>query len=105
MSCGPQDMGHINPPPHGLAIWIMDDGTWQGSGVRIATDSFSKADCMRICDVLKSKFGLVASVIKVGFLKDGSQAYNVYIQAEFQETLRNLVKPFFDPSMLYKLGF
>jgi ubiquinol-cytochrome c reductase cytochrome b subunit len=90
--------------PLALAIWIMDDGTWQGYSVRIATNSFSYDNIVLLCNVLKDKYGITATPIKVGFGKDGSQHYNLYIHAESLSTLRELVKPHFVAGMLYKLG-
>jgi ubiquinol-cytochrome c reductase cytochrome b subunit len=41
--------------PLALAVWIMDDGTCQGSGVIISTNSFPKEEVQFLCDVLKKK--------------------------------------------------
>ena len=89
----------------GLAIWIMDDGTWQGSGVRIATNCFTKEEQEFLCQVLKEKFNLKATIVRSGTSKStNAQHYNIYIHKESIPLLRELVKPYFVKSMLYKIG-
>lgn len=95
--------------PQALAIWLMDDGTWQGYGVRIATNSFTKEDVQFLCDVLYSKFNIVATPVINCYTKGKPKTleyaqYNVYIQADSVKHLRALVRPYFVESMLYKLG-
>ena len=83
----------------------MDDGTWQGYGVRIATNSFSLDQNNLLCGVLASKYGLVATPVINGYSKVGNNPqYNVYIHAESVSKLRDIVKTYFVDSMLYKLG-
>ena len=38
--------------PLALAIWIMDDGSKDGSGLRISTNNFKKEDIFRLQKVL-----------------------------------------------------
>jgi len=95
--------------PHALAVWLMDDGTWQGAGIRIATNSFSKNEVQFLCDILYSKYQIIATPVINGYhtnmpkIKENAQ-YNLYIQSKSVLTVRNLVKPYFVDSMLYKLG-
>ena len=38
----------------GLAYWLMGDGTWVGSGVRIKTDNFTLKEVNLFINVLNS---------------------------------------------------
>lgn len=86
--------------PLALAIWIMDDGGRVGSGVKLATNSFTFEDTTRLSLVLNHKFGLKSSVQSAG-VKD---QYHIYIWAESMPLLRSLVKQHMVPTMFYKLG-
>lgn len=77
----------------------MDDGAKLGSGLKLCTNSFTYDDCLKICQILDTNFGLKASVQKTGALDQ----YNVYIWKQSMEDLRDIVLPFMEPSMKYKL--
>lgn len=61
--------------PLALAIWIMDDGGKSGSGLKLATNSFSYSDCMLLTKVLYDNFNIKATVQKAGV----SNQYHIYI--------------------------
>jgi len=84
--------------PLALAIWIMDDGTWKKPGVRIATNCFTKQEVELLKLTLEIKFNLKSSLHK------NNDKYQLYIKQESIPLLRELVLPYFVPSMLYKLG-
>jgi len=44
----------------------MDDGVRAGSGLKLATNSFTFEDCLRLVNVLNSKYGLKASMQSAG---------------------------------------
>lgn len=44
-----------NLSPLALAIWIKDGAV--SSGLKIATNSFTRADTQFLCDLLKEKYG------------------------------------------------
>jgi ubiquinol-cytochrome c reductase cytochrome b subunit len=90
--------------PLALAIWIINDGTWTKEDVRIATNSFSKKDNLFLCEILKNKYNLTSITVINGYSVNGDPQYNVYIQANSIPTLRNIVKPYFVDTILYKLG-
>ncbi len=91
--------------PLALAIWIMDDGTKQGEGLRISTNSFTKEDVLRLCHVLKKKYDIEGSPVISGYGRHtGLVQYGLYIHVNSMDKLRLIVKPFFVQSMLYKLG-
>src|SRR5690606_12660961 len=63
--------------PLALAVWIMDDGSIVSSGLKIATNSFTNEDVQLLCNVLKEKYGIKATVILAG--AKSKDQYFVYI--------------------------
>lgn len=90
--------------PQALATWIMDDGTWLGYSLKLATDSFTYEQQLVLVSALWDSLGLKANINKAGFSKAVNQVYNVVILAESVSKLRSLVLPYFVPEMTYKLG-
>lgn len=86
--------------PLALAVWIMDDGGWVNSGIRIATNSYKLKEVELLNDSLKSKYKLDTTIQKI-WIKD---QYSIYIKKQSISNLRNIIKPFIHSSMLYKLG-
>lgn len=86
--------------PLALTIWICDDGGRVGSGLKLATNSFTFEDTTRLSLVLNNLYGIKSSVQKTGI--DGQ--FHIYIWSESMPKVRELVKPYMVASMLYKLG-
>ena len=84
--------------PLTLAIWIMDDGTFKYSGVRIATNCFKKQEVELLVRALDSKFNIKSTLHK------NNNNYQLYIKKESMFLLKKLVVPHMIPSMFYKLG-
>jgi hypothetical protein len=84
--------------PLALAIWIMDDGTFKSPGVRIAINNFTKEEGERLIEILRIKYSIESS------LQKNNDRYQLYIKKESMKILIDLVKPYFHPTMLYKLG-
>lgn len=85
--------------PIGLAFWIMDDGSKQGSGLHLSVYAFSNEDVDRLMFTLQDKFNLKCSI---HYNRDNKP--RIYIFKESMDTLRSLVRPYFINEMLYKLG-
>lgn len=85
--------------PKGLAFWIMDDGSKQGKGLHISVYAFSNEDVDKLMFVLQDKFNLKCSI---HYNRDNKP--RIFIFKESMENLISLVKPYFIPEMLYKLG-
>jgi len=85
----------------GLAYGLMGDGFYRKNrgGVFLCTDSYTPKEVELLVETLINKFGLTASKQK---RIDG--VYRIYIHKKSIDTLIGLVKPYFIPSMLYKLG-
>jgi hypothetical protein len=79
----------------------MDDGSSLGKGVRIATNCFTLEEVNFLCNVLKSKYNIIATPNKCG--KD--KGHIIYIHVNSMKIFTNIVKPYLLPSLYYKLGF
>jgi ubiquinol-cytochrome c reductase cytochrome b subunit len=86
--------------PLALAVWIMDDGGKVSSGIKFATNSFTKDEVQMLANILNKKYGLKASVISAGALNQ----YNIYISSISMPLLAQIVFPHLHPSMYYKLN-
>ena len=86
--------------PLALAIWIMDDGTKSGKGLKLCTNCFTKTDVQSLCDVLGEVYNLKATVNSAGV----KSRYVIYISSYSMELLKEIVKNHIVPSMKYKLG-
>lgn len=84
--------------PLALAIWIMDDGGFVISGVRIATYNFSYNEHLIIVKVLKDKYDLDCTIQTI------DKKYCIYIKSKSLEKLRKIVDAYIISSMKYKLG-
>lgn len=89
--------------PFSLAIFTMDDGTNQNSNIKFCTDGFTKADTEWLQDLLLTKFNLKSNLHKPNNRSNNTEEYRIYIVAKSMPKFRELVTPYFIPSMLYKL--
>jgi LAGLIDADG DNA endonuclease family len=78
----------------------MDDGGRVSSGLKIATNSFTKNEVEYLSTLLKNKYGFKVSVISAGKLNQ----YNLYFSKSSMNLLAQIVKPYLHPSMYYKLN-
>jgi len=78
----------------------MDDGGKLGSGLKLATNSFSYSDCMLLTKVLYDNFKIKATIQKAGV----PNQYHIYIWQESMSLLREIVLPYIHPSMKYKIN-
>ena len=85
--------------PLSLAIWIMDDGSKSGKGLKLSRNCFSYNDCLIIVKALADNFGLKASIISAG----SSNRYCIYIWKESMNHLRNIVSQYILPGMKHKI--
>nr|YP_009059678.1 LAGLIDADG endonuclease [Parasitella parasitica]AIO05728.1 LAGLIDADG endonuclease [Parasitella parasitica] len=92
----PVNIGDLLKSP-GLAHWAMDDGSKADSGFILHTESFTFEEVMLLIKVLKDNFELEATP------KKARNNFVIYIKASSIAQFKSLVKPYFVPSMLYKL--
>jgi hypothetical protein len=84
--------------PRVLAYWIMDDGSWAGSGILIHCNSFNLSDVKHLSLLLQKTFNLRITIRKKG------NNHILYIHAESISTLKKLIKPYMHTTFYYKLG-
>ena len=101
--------------PVSLAYWIMDDGSFSKSKgyLILCTDSYSNPwpqpgtrvraeNVLYLTSILETKFNLSSSLFMVK--KNNKIYYRIRINKSSMPSLIELIKPYFIPSMLYKLG-
>jgi ubiquinol-cytochrome c reductase cytochrome b subunit len=70
--------------PLALAVWIMNDGCWTKSGMRIATTGFTLSEVTLLNDILKNKYKLDTAVRRLptgfGALPMSKEKYSIYIK-------------------------
>lgn len=86
--------------PLSLAVWISDDGGWTNGGVRIATNDFTLNEVTYLADILKSKFKLDVTIQKISI----QNKFSIYIKKNSLFKLKEIIFPYLDSSMYYKLG-
>jgi hypothetical protein len=84
-----------------LAYLIMGDGNYDTlrNRVRIYTNSFSKEDVVKLQKAINQNLGIV-----VGVLHDRKDQWILTIGAKQIPKLQQLVSPYFEPSMLYRIN-
>ena len=84
--------------PLALAIWIMDDGSKDGSGLRISTNSFKKEEILRLQKVQLDRYNLSCTI------RNQKEQFIIYIPKKEMNLLISIIKPYLVPSMLYKIN-
>ena len=85
--------------PISLAYWYMDDGgikDKKSKAVYFHTQGFLLTEVQLLCDVLNTKFKLLAKPVKK------KEKYQIYISSKSYITLKNLIYPYLIEEMLYK---
>ena len=78
----------------------MQDGSRQkGQGISLATNSFSKEDCIFLSKILKDKYALNTSVIKAGF----DNQWKISVKKESMKQLVSIVSKHIVAEMQYKI--
>jgi hypothetical protein len=84
--------------PVALAHLIMGDGYASRHGLILCTDSYSVEDIVRLMNVLMIRYRLECT-IRV----HNKNQIRIYIRERSIPLLRQIVKPHFCPSMIYKI--
>ena len=85
--------------PFALAIWIMDDGSYNSGVIDISTYSFSLSEIHLLRNVFEEVFS-----IKAQYYKDRDKGFRMYFSKRETEKLIPIICPFIIPSMKYKIG-
>ena len=86
--------------PLALAVWLQDDGNKTYNTIRFCTNSYTLEEVNFLIDILYKKYNINSNPQKTS-TKD---QYVLYIKTESVSILKDLVRPYIVPSMLYKLG-
>jgi hypothetical protein len=78
----------------------MGDGGFKSKGIFICTDSYSIQDVVLLMNVLIIKYDLKCTLHK----SSNKIGYRIYISRNSLDKVKEIVKPYFIPSMVYKLG-
>jgi hypothetical protein len=88
--------------PIALAHLIMGDGSVLRHGLILCTNSYSIQDVIRLMNVLMIRYRLDCN-LSLKRRKNKKIEYMIYIRERSMPILRKFVKPYFHPSMLYKI--
>lgn len=89
-----------NLDPLALAIWIMDDGSYQKGKIDISTYSFSKSEIELLAKSLADRYSISSK-----YYRDRDNGLRMYFDKSNTIKLTRIITPLLIPSMLYKSGF
>ena len=84
----------------GLAYWLIDDGGFTGSGLKLYTNAFSEDELNLLIKALEKNFSIKASIHKSSI----DNQKTLYISKSQLPLVIALVKDYMHPSMMYKLN-
>ncbi|MFH1626624.1 MAG: hypothetical protein ABH971_00755 [bacterium] len=82
-----------------MAVWIMDDGSYNKKKIDISTYSFTLQEIKGLCKIIKNKFG-----IKFRYHNDRNKGYRMYCNITETKKLVDLICLYIIKSMRYKIG-
>lgn len=83
-----------------LAYWIMDDGGFTGTGLKLYTNAYKFEDLNLLIEALDKNLGLKATIHKTSIDKQ----HTLYISKSQLPLVIELVEKYMHPTMLYKLN-
>jgi hypothetical protein len=83
--------------PLALAHWAQGDGSKQSTGFVLCTESFSYSDVCQLISILLLRYQLKCSITS------SIHGPRIYIRTCSAQRFSSIVRPYFHPSMLYKL--
>ncbi len=103
----PRNIRFLLRDPLSLAVWYMDDGCLDKRdkyhfNANLATYCFSYEECERLAKTLKANFKVKARVHKCTMR--GKLRYRLYIMAASMPLFVTIVRPYIQPSLLYKIA-
>ena len=81
-----------------MAVWYMDDGSYNGKSITLNTQGFPKDDQIKITDFLRTKFKINSTIVKE------YSNWKIRVGSRDFEKFLSIVKPHIIPSMNYKMG-
>ena len=85
--------------PLALAIWIMDDGSYNQKRLDISTYSFLEKEIIFLQRCMEQKFG-----ITMRYFNDRGKGYRMYANQSESKKLVQIIRPYILPCLQYKVG-
>ena len=82
-----------------IAVWVMDDGSYNHGKIDISTYSFTLKEIEKLCSIIKKKFN-----ITMLYHKDRDKGYRIYCNKKETQKLVDLICPYIIKTMRYKIG-
>ena len=89
-----------NLTPCALAVWIMDDGSYNNGKLDISTYSFSLDEVKLLQGILHDVFAVEAR-----YFRDREKGYRMYFCKNETAKVITIIRPYIINSMMYKTGF
>lgn len=85
--------------PFIMAVWVMDDGSYNQDKIDISTYSFTLQEIKKLIRIIKKKFS-----ITMLYYKDRDKGYRMYSNLKETQKLVDLICPYIIKTMRYKIG-
>ncbi|MFQ6002851.1 MAG: hypothetical protein ACE5KJ_03820, partial [Candidatus Zixiibacteriota bacterium] len=85
--------------PLALAVWIMDDGSYNYRRIDISTYSFTLKEIQRLQEAMRERFNLVFK-----YFRDRDKGYRIYFSIKETNKAVELIRSHIIPSVFYKIG-
>jgi hypothetical protein len=82
-----------------LAVWIMDDGSFNQKIIDVSTYSFTEREIQILQEALAGKYDISSN-----YYKDRNKGFRIYFNQSETRKLVQIIRPHFIPSMEYKIG-
>jgi len=90
----------VAPHSEGVGPLLRSVGVAKKKGFKFSNNSFTLKEVQNLAWLLKTKYKLDTNIHKSGLINQ----YNIYIPKASFINLREIVKPYFHPTMLYKIN-
>lgn len=86
--------------PLSLAVWIMDDGSYNNGTIDISTYSFLQGEIETLARAIEERFA-----VTMRWYGDRDKGYRMYASKPETQKIIRIIAPHIIPSVLYKVGF
>jgi hypothetical protein len=97
----PKNIGNYITPLS-ISMWLINDGALiKNKGILFKANCFTLNEIKLISNILNENYNIQTSIVKTGVINQ----YNIYIIKSSKNILKNIVKPFISPIILYNLFY
>jgi len=82
-----------------LAVWIMDDGSFNRNIIDISTYAFSLQDVKGIQRIFEERYQ-----VKTSCYRDRNLGHRLYFPCNETKKIIQIIRPYIIPTMIYKIG-